>query len=259
MWDGLKGSRRRNGIYGMLIGIIVGSILLYLSFYISFLYLLIPIIILVIFHYTKLWRFSDRTFYGFITIVVAFFIAVAGISTSITGAPHQSTFVVSQSSSTYDVHFSYEKVNGDYIFNFSLPLKNVSNSSSLALLDLFTNKTILTRNTTLSTNSSSHYYSWNVGQLTPRAYVVVIKFNILQNNTSLGKQAEFLGPVLVSAGTVILFLSESLILTYLIVTFLFFLAFAFFARAITTSRQRKGKQDGGSPPPPESQEFQKKN
>ncbi|MEM0128083.1 MAG: hypothetical protein QXO03_03230 [Thermoplasmatales archaeon] len=259
MWDGLKGNRRRNGIYGTLIGIVVGSILLYLSFYISFLYLLIPVIILVIFHYTKLWRFSDRTFYGFITIVVAFFIAIAGISTSITGAPHESTLVVSQSTTNYDVHFSYQNVNGNYIFNFTLPLKNVTNSSSVALLDLFTNKTILTNNATLSTNESSHYYSWNVGQLSPRAYVVVIKFNVLQNNTSLGKQAEFLGPVLVSSAAVILFLSESLILTYLLVTFLFFLAFAFFARAITTSRQRKEMAGGRRPPSSEIEEIQKKN
>jgi hypothetical protein len=259
MWEGLKGNRRRNGIYGTLIGVVVGSILLYLSFYISFLYLLIPIVILIIFHYTKLWRFSDRAFYGFITIIVAFFIAMAGISSSITSAPHESTLVVSQASSNYDVHFSYARVDGSYLFNFSLPLKNVTNNSRVSLLDLFTNKTVATSNITLLTNSTSHYYSWDAGPLLPRAYVVVLTFNILQGNQTVAKQAEFLGPVLVSMGTVILALSSSLILTYLLVTFLFFLAFAFFARAITTSRQRREKQGGGLQPPGETGDGNTKN
>ncbi|MGC8644724.1 MAG: hypothetical protein ACP5UO_00480 [Thermoplasmata archaeon] len=258
MWEGLKGNRRRNGIYGTLIGIVVGSILLYLSFYITFLYLLIPIIILVIFHYTKLWRFSDRAFYGFITILIAFFIAIAGISSSITGAPHESTLVVSQASSNYDVHFSYAKVNGSYLFNFSLPLENVTNNSKVALVDLFTNKTVMAQNITLLANDTSHFYSWDAGPLVPRAYVVVLTFGLLQGNKTVVKQAEFLGPVLVSLAAVILSLSASLILTYLLVTFLFFLAFAFFARAITTSRQRREKQQGGAPPSGEVNEVQKK-
>ena len=62
MWGGLSGKRRKYGLYGMVIGIVVSSILLYLSFYISFLYLLIPVLLVVIFHYTKAWRFSDRAF-----------------------------------------------------------------------------------------------------------------------------------------------------------------------------------------------------
>ncbi|MEM0136756.1 MAG: hypothetical protein QXU18_16265, partial [Thermoplasmatales archaeon] len=232
MWEGLLGKRRKNGLYGMIIGIIVSSILLYLSFYISFLYLLIPILLLVIFHYTKSWRFSDRAFYGFIVIIVAFFLAMGGISSSLTGAPHQSTAVLTESSVSYDVHYAYYNNSGNYVFNFSLPSKNVSSNVEFALRDLFTNVTIASTNGTFTSQGSNYSYSWNVGQLSQRAYIVFMTLHFIRNNTTVAQPVEFLGPILISGFSVIMFLSESLILDYLLITFLFFLAFAFFARAI---------------------------
>jgi|YelNatPaOPRAMG01_1025707.scaffolds.fasta_scaffold05258_5 hypothetical protein len=243
MWGGLTGKRRKNGLFGMLISIVIGSILLYLSFYISFLYLLIPVLLIVVFHYTKLWRFSDRTFYGFLAIIIAFFIAMGGISTSLTGAPHESTAAVTVASSTYDVHFSYYNNSGNYLFNFSLPANNVMNEGQIALNDLFTNKTIISTNITLNASGTNYSYSWNAGHLSPEAYVVFLTFHVKHNNSTVSQGVPFLGPVLIPSITVIFLLAESLIGSYLLITFLFFLAFAFFARAITNSRQKRAKKD----------------
>jgi hypothetical protein len=249
MWEGLTGKRRRNGIFGMLISIVIGSILLYLSFYISFLYLLIPVLLIVVFHYTKSWRFSDRTFYGFLAIIIAFFIAMGGISTSLTGAPHESTAAVTVASGTYDVNFSYYNNSGNYLFNFSLPVKNVTNGAQITLNDLFTNKTVLSKNITLGNSSTNYSYSWNAGHLSPKAYVVFLTFHVKHNNSTVSQGVPFLGPVLLPSITVIFLLAESLIGSYLLITFLFFLAFAFFARAITTSRQKRAKKDEQMKPP----------
>lgn len=247
MWGGLTGKRRKYGLYGMIIGIVVSSILLYLSFYISFLYLLIPVILLVIFHYTKAWRFSDRAFYGFIAIVISFFLAMGGISSSLTGAPHQTTATFTESSVTYDVHYAYSNNSGNYVFNFSLPSHNVSSNVEFALRDLFTNVTITSTNGTFTSSGPNYTYSWNTGQLSQHAYVVLMTLHVKDNNTTVSQPLEFLGPVLISGATVILLLSESLILSYLLITFLFFLAFAFFARAISMSRQRRNKGDQNPP------------
>lgn len=248
MWEGLTGKRRRNGLFGMAIGTVVSAILLYLSFYITFLYLLIPVLLLVIFHYTKLWRFSDRTFYGFIAIVVAFFIAMAGISDSFTGAPHETTAPLKAYSTTYDIHYGYYNESGNYLFNFSLPSANISTNGKLRLVDLFTGSTILSQNITFGSSASNYTYSWNAGQLSNHAYVVNMTL-FLKNNSTKPFYAEFLGPVLISSTSVILYLSESLILSYLLITFLFYLAFAFFARALSTSRKRRDKNAGQTPPP----------
>ena len=249
MWEGLTGKRRKNGLYGMAIGIVVSAILLYLSFYITFLYLLIPVLLLVIFHYTKAWRFSDRAFYGLIAIVVAFFIAMVGISDSFTGAPHQTTASLTVSSATYDIHFGYYNDSGNYVFNFSLPSTNISNESRLKLVDLFTGATILSNNITLANSGTNYTYVWNTGQLSHHAYVVNMTL-FMKNNSTKPYYIEFLGPVLLSSVSVILSLSESLILSYLLITFLFYLAFAFFARALSMSRKRKDKNAGQNPPPP---------
>ncbi len=250
MWEGLTGKRRRNGIYGLIIGVAVSSILLYLSFYISFLYLLIPILLLVIFHYTKLWRFSDRAFYGFFAILIAFFIAMGGISTSITGAPSHSTAVLSVSNSTSDINYSFYNNAGNYTFNFSLPTAHVLNNTTFKLVDLFTGVTLLSRNVTLTTSGSNYSYSWSTGKLSPHAYIVNMTLNVVKNNTSKKEYAEFLGPVLISSLSVILLLSESLIISYLLITVLFYLAFAFFARALSMSRKKKPKGGDQNPPMP---------
>ncbi|MCL6002097.1 MAG: hypothetical protein M0Z77_05940 [Thermoplasmatales archaeon] len=256
MWEGLTGKRRKNGLYGMLIGIVVSAILLYLSFYISFLYLLIPILLLVIFHYTKAWRFSDRAFYGFIAIVVAFFLAMGGISNSLTSAPHETTAALTISSTTYDIHFGYYNSSGNYIFNFTLPTKNITNSAKIDLIDLFTNTTLSTTNITFATTGTNYTYSLNAGQLSSHAYVVYMTLHVLKNNTTVNQIVEFLGPVLIPTINVVFLLAESLILSYLLITFLFFLAFAFFARALSMSRQRKKKEGDQNPPIPTDQPVQ---
>ncbi len=250
MWEGLTGKRRKNGLYGLLIGITVSSILLYLSFYVSFIYLLIPVLLLVIFHYTKAWRFSDRAFYGFIAIVIAFFIAMAGISTSITGAPDHSTAAIKMSSVTYDVNFGYYNNNGNYTFNFTVPAKNVTDTAKLQLIDLFTNTTLTTTNVTFNTIGANYSYSWNAGQLSSHAYVIYMTLHFIKNNTTVNQGVEFLGPVLIPAVSVVFLLAKSLIIYYLLITVLFFLAFAFFARALSTSRQRKSKGGDQNPPNP---------
>lgn len=248
MWEGLTGKRRRYGIYGLIIGVAVSSMLLYLSFYISFLYLLIPVLLLVIFHYTKLWRFSDRAFYGFFAILIAFFIAMGGISTSITGAPNHSTAVLSVSNTTSDIHYNYYNDAGNYTFNFSLPAAHILSNTTIKLVDLFTGVTLLSRNATLVTSGSNYSYSWSTGKLLNHAYIVNMTLNVLKNNTSKKEYVEFLGPVLISSLSVILLLSESLIISYLLITVLFYLAFAFFARAMSTSRRKKPKGGDRNPP-----------
>ena len=254
MWEGLTGKRRKNGLFGMIIGIVVSSILLYLSFSVSsFLYLLIPILLLVIFHYTKTWRFSDRAVYGFIAIILAFFIAMGGISTSIEGAPHQSTATLTELSVPYYIHFGYYNNSGSYIFNFSLPAKNISNTAQIGLIDLFTNETILSTNATFTNSANNYSYSWNAGQLSSRAYVVLLTLHFMENNTTVNQEVEFLGPVLISGLSVTFYLVERLIATYLLITFLFFLAFAFFARALSMSRQRRNTDGNQNPPKPTEQ------
>ena len=255
MWGGLSGKRRKYGLYGMVIGIVVSSILLYLSFYIPFLYLLIPVLLVVIFHYTKAWRFSDRAFYGFIVIVISFFLAMGGISSSLTGAPHQTTATFTESYVTYDVHYAYSNNSGNYVFNFSLPSHNVSSNVEFVLRDLFTNVTVTSANGTFTSSGSNYTYSWNAGQLSQHAYVVLITLHVRGNNTTVSKSLEFLGPIMISGAMVVLLLSESLILYYLLITFLFFLAFAFFARAISMSRQRRNKGDQ-NPPVPSTEQVQ---
>lgn len=253
MWEGVTGKRRKNGIYGLAVGTVVSSILLYLSFYISFLYLLIPVILLVVFHYTKAWRFSDRAFYGLIAILIAFFLAMAGISDSISSAPHQATASLTISSVTYDIHYSYTNTQGGYVFNFTLPSLNFTNNIALKLVDLFDpTNTLLSKNATLSLYGSNYTYAWSTGQLSQHAYVVNVTL-FLKNDTSKPHYVEFLGPILISTANLVILLSESLILSYLAVTYLFFLAFAFFARAISMSRKRKEKDGDQNPPPPEVQ------
>lgn len=247
MWEGLTGKRRKRGLLGMVIGIVVASILLYLSFYVSFLYLLIPVILLVILHYTKAWRFTDRAFYGFIAIVVAFFVAMGGISSSIASAPNESTAAISVGSATYDVNFSYFNDSGGYLFNFSLPIQNVTSNAEVALIDLFTNQTVLSTSVTFDSIGTNYSYSWDAGHLSPKAYVVLLTFQVVSNNTTKPQRVEFLGPVLLPFTSLIFLLSGTLIVSYLLITFLFFIAFAFFARAISMSRKRR--QGAGQQPP----------
>jgi|GEM_PF-1014174 hypothetical protein len=247
MWEGLKGSRRKNGVMGTAISVVVAAILLYLSFYIAFLYLIIPIVILIIFHYTKLWRFTDRSFYGFIAIVLAFIIAMGGISSNIESSPHQSTSVQTISNTTYDIHFSYSQVAGYYSVSLTMPSVNVSPAAKISLLDLFTNQTLVTYPASLVREGNNFTVSQNISRLSERAYVVLFNFSTFKNNSTssaiVPHSVEFLGPVLLPLTTVTLLFSERLFVSYFIITFLFYLAFAFFARAITVSRQRRSKRE----------------
>lgn len=247
MWGGLTGNRRKNGIYGLLIGVIVGSILLYLSFYISFLYLLIPIVLVVVFHFTKAWRFTDRSFYGLIVIVVAFLVATGGISSSIVNSSHHSVATASVGSTTTNINFAYFDNKGSYSITLSLPSNNLSNKASISLLNLFTNKTISTTNVTMLNSGSNYTLSFNLGNLSKLAYVILLSLSV--TNTNKTKNVEFLGPILVPFTAIMQYLIESLVLSYLLITYLFFLAFAFFARAVTTSR-RKGPQNIDEQKPP---------
>lgn len=246
MWEGLKGNRRKNGIFGTLIAIVISSILLYLSFYISFLYLVIPIVILVIFHYTKLWRFSDRAFYGFIAVVIAFLIAMTGISYNIVESPHHSYAAQIVSNTTYDVHFNYTENGGNYYLNFEVPSYKVLPSANISVLDLFTNKTVSSYNASMVKSGENYTYSQNLSKLANRVYVVLFTFRTIGNNSTsnvtLSHSVEFLGPVLLPFYSITILFSERLFVSYLAITFLFYLAFAFFARAITTSRQRRSKR-----------------
>lgn len=251
MWEGLTGKRRKNGLYGMTIGIVVSAILLYLSFYIQFLFLLIPVLLVVIFHYTKAWRFSDRAFYGFFAILVAFFIAMGGISSSFTDAPHHSTSVVKIGSVTYDIKYYYSVSNGSYIFNFSMPIYNATNATELSLINL-NSQTVVKENGTFTRSNGNYSLTWNVGQLPPSIYVVNMTVHVLNNSKLTNTFLEFSGPVLLSSTSIFFLLVSNVdyVTSYLAITFLFFLAFAFFARAISTSRQRKSRDGGQNPPNP---------
>ncbi len=250
MWGALTGKRRKSGIYGLVIGTIVSSILLYLSFYVVFLYLIIPIVLLLIFHYTKLWRFSDRAFYGLLAIVIAFFLAIGGLSSSVVNSPHQAVDVLSIASVSTDIHFSYSNnSNGIYFFNLTIPSEHVSNNASVSLIDLFTNKTVSTRNVTMVHSGGNYSNSLSLGNLQKKAYVVLYTFHAYQNNSSATVKAEFLGPVLVPISSVIGYLAGSLIKSYFLITYAFFLAFGFFARAIATSRRRAATGKAEQKPP----------
>ncbi len=239
MWKGLSGTRLKNGSKGLIIGIIVSSILLFSSFYIYFLYLLIPIILVVIFHYSKSWRYTDRSFYGFIAIIIAFFIAVSAISYEIGNSPAHSEIIYQINGGSYDINFNYTNVNNNYTVHISMPANNISSNANLSVDSLFGG--ILSNYTMTMTRNGSYYYaSENLGHLSNNAYVFNFTFFVTyaSNNTTKGHFVEFLGPILVPLYVVVLQFAKSLLITYFVITYIFFLIFAYFARMIGNARKR---------------------
>ncbi|MGC8546443.1 MAG: hypothetical protein ACP5MU_02150 [Thermoplasmata archaeon] len=245
MWKGLTGNRLKNGTKGLLIGVIVSSILLFGSFYIYFLYLLIPVILVIIFHYTKTWRYTDRSFYGFLTIVIAFFIAVSGISYTLINAPSHSDVIYQIDSLSYDIHFNYTNINNDYLVYFSIPANNISSNANISLISLFTGGIFSNYTVTMIKNGSYYYASENLGHLSNNAYVLNFTFYTtnISTNISIKHSVEFLGPVLVPLYVIILEFGKTLLITYLIITYIFFLIFAYFARMISNARKRAPKNN----------------
>lgn len=238
MWEGLKGPRLRNGALGLFLGVIISSILLFASFYIYFLYLLIPVILVIVFHYSKSWRYSDRAFYGFLVIIISFFIAVSGISYTLIGEPSHSEIIYQLNGASYDIHFNYTKLQEDYIIYFSIPANNISQNISVKLIDLFTGGTFANYSLSMVKYGSLYYLSKDIGSLSNKAYVLNFTFFTTFNNTTAAHSVEFLGPVLVPVYIIILEFGKSLLITYLIITYIFFLIFAYFARTITNARKR---------------------
>lgn len=238
MWEGLKGIRLKNGALGLFLGVIMSSILLFASFYIYFLYLLIPVLLVIVFHYSKSWRFSDRAFYGFVVIVISFFIAVSGISYTLVGEPPHSEVIYQLNGTSYDIHFNYAKLENDYIIYFSIPANNISQSINVTLINLFTGGSFANYSLSMVKNGSVYYVSKDIGPLSAEAYVLNFTFFSKLNNTSVAHSVEFLGPVLVPVYVIILEFGKSLLITYLIITYIFFLIFAYFARTIANAKKR---------------------
>ncbi len=247
MWEGLKGNRLKNGTRSLVIGIIVSSILLFGSFYIYFLYLLIPVVLVIIFHYTKSWRYTDRSFYGLIAIVIAFFIAVSGISYTIANSPSHSEVIYHIGSYSYDIHFNYSNVNNNYSFFISMPANNISSNANITLLNLFTGSTFIKYNLTMIRNGSNFNIFKNLGHLAGNAYVINFTFFSIANNSSQMHFVQFLGPILVPLYEVVFAFAKSLLITYLVITYIFFLVFAYLARMIGNTRKRNTKGKGTPP------------
>jgi len=245
MWEGLTGKRLKSGTKGLLIGVIISSILLFGSFYIYFLYLLIPVILVIIFHYTKTWRYTDRSFYGFLAIMIAFFIAVSGISYTLTNAPSHSDVIYQINGLSYDIRFNYTNINNDYLVYFSIPANNISSNANISLISLFTGDIFSNYTVEMIKNGSTYYASENLGHLSNNAYVLNFTFFTvnISNNTYIKHSVEFLGPVLVPIYVIILEFGKSLLITYFIITYIFFLIFAYFARMIGNARKRIPKKN----------------
>lgn len=253
MWEGLTGKRRRYGLFGMTIGAVISAILIYLSFYIQLLYLLVPVILVVVFHYTKLWRFSDRAFYGLIAILLGFFIAMGGISANISGessGSHEAVVALSVANVTYDINFSYQNVSGSYVFDFSMPIQNATDQANVVLLNE-KGDTVLSDNVTFLSSNGNYSLSLNAGPLAPSLYVVNLTTHFTNGGGIVNKTAQFAGPVLISTTSIFLLFvgSPSYIEYLLLVPFLFYLAFAFFARAISSSQKRRRGGDQNPPIP----------
>lgn len=244
MWKGFTGMRRRNGIMATALSVVIASVLLYLSFYISFLYLLIPVVILVIFHFAKSWRFTDRAFYGFVAIIVSFLIAMGGISYNISQSANHSVEPITVSNTTYDVSFNYTESAGIYYASFSLPSTGVAPAASLQLLDLFTNDTLGQYNVTMTKSDGNFTLSQNLGSLGGKIYVLLLTFNTYDNSSSKTSPntVEFLGPILVPFFSIYVQFAYREFLSYFAITFLFFMAFVFLARTMSMSRQRAAQR-----------------
>ena len=237
MWEGIKGKRLENGAKALLFGIIVTSFLLYLSFYVYYIYILIPIILVVIFHYSGSWRVSDRAFYGFIAIFIAFLISVAAISFNLEGTPHNSATTIRNSLGTYSVYFNYTKegnlvemfikLNTTEVYNATARLYDLINARNIEIINLIFNK--------VGGNSTA---SFGLTNLSGSIYIIFLNFTFHSANSTVSTQLGLLGPILVSALGLWIYLVKDLALSYLIVTYGFFIIFVALIRFMNKSRER---------------------
>ncbi len=252
MWEGIKGNRLQNGAKGLLFGIIVTSFLLYLSFYLYYIYILIPIILVVIFHYSGSWRVSDRAFYGFIAIFIAFLISVAAISFNLEGTPHNSITTIKNSLGTYSVYFNYTKegnliemfikLNTTEVYNATARLYDLINARNIEIVNLVFNKVGENSTTSLSLNN-----------LSGSIYIIFLNLTFHSSNSTVSTKLGLLGPILVSPVGLWLYLVKDLAISYLLVTYGFFIIFVALIRFMNKSRERnmgkmeepqnKGKED----------------
>jgi hypothetical protein len=247
MWEGVKGNRLRYGIRASFLGIPVVALLFFLTFYIYFFYLIVPIALFIIFHYSKSWRFTDRAFYGIIVILISFVIAGAGISSTIMNAPHHDATNYVTAQGTYNLYFNYTDTQGNYTINFIIPSANISNQLNISLKDLFTNKTISNYSLSMVKTGSNYSIAKNLGELSPIGYVVYFTFFTLNNTSMIPHTYGFVGPVLAPFTTILYYFLAGTMVGYVLITFAFFMILVYLARMMGTrnrgGRQQKGQSD----------------
>ncbi len=244
MWQGLQDKRLKNGLTGAVFGILVTSFLLYFSFYLYYIYILIPIILVVIFHYSGSWRVSDRAFYGFIAIFIAFLISSAVISINLENTPHSSITTIKNSLGSFALDFNYSKLNQNIKLFFSLNSTAVKNATA-EIYDLINARVI--ENTTLifSKSGSISTSVLNLTDMPSTIIAIYLNISFATNNGSISSNVGILGPVLVSFSGLWLYLIKDLAIGYLLVTYGFFLIFALLVRFMNRTRERNTGRKGG--------------